>query len=358
MQDTRSLLFGTDGAELSLKTSSEEEIITPTNATVKSFSTQGSDSVQASKLDNTVVFNQKGGTRVLQCIWGSDYEYQTNDLTTFYPEAGDSVFTALATQRQPDTRIHCVRTDGTVRILVHEPAENITSWCAFSTTSGDVVEDVVVIPGDSGDKEDSVYYFIKRVINSVTVRHLEKWALESECQGGTTNKQCDSHLILTCAGGTITGLTHLEGESVNVWGNGKDLGSYTVTSGQITGVTESGTLFCVGVTYTGDWQSAKLALDADRIGEVKNIGRLGLVLHNTHFQGLKYGRDFSNLDNLPKTSDYKSIAADTLHTSYDEQSVTLDGTWSTDERLCLRSASPRPCTVLAAIPSKKTNIKG
>ena len=351
MQSARRLVLGTDGAEHAMKSSDDDEPLTPTNSSIRSFSTQGSAAVQAVKVDNTVVFTQKGGTRILQAIWGGDYEYETNDLTTFFPEAGDSVFTSLAVQRQPDTRIHCLRTDGSVMILSHDRAENIASWCKY--TSSGTVEDIVILPGASGATEDAVYYIVNRTINSSTVRYLEKWSLESQNQGGTTSRQSDSHIIATCTAGVITGLDNLEGETVTIWGNGKDLSTGTVASNQLTGVSESGSNFCVGIAYTAQFKSSKLTTF---LGQVKNIYRLGVVLHNTHYQGLQYGPSFTELDNLPLTQG-DTIADDTVHSSFDEESFEFDGRWQADSRLHLQAASPRPCTLLAAIIGTKVNEK-
>jgi len=223
--------------ELAIRSSSEDEPLTPTNASIKSFSTQGSAEVGAEKLDTSAIYVQRGGTRIMEAAFGENYEYQSNDLTTFYPEAGDSPITVIGIQRQPDTRIHCVRTDGNVSILLHDKAENISCWINYS--SGGTVEDVVTLPGASGDGEDAVYYLINRTVNGSAVRYLEKWSLESQCQGGSTNRQVDSHVVYSgVAITTITGLTHLEGETVAVWGNGKDLGTKVVSSGQITGLSE------------------------------------------------------------------------------------------------------------------------
>ena len=90
----------------------------------------------------------------MEAGFGQNYEFQSLDLTTFYPEAGDSPITHLAIQRQPDTRLHCVRTDGEVSILLHDKAENVSCWIKHT---GGVVEDAVVLPGATGDGEDAVY---------------------------------------------------------------------------------------------------------------------------------------------------------------------------------------------------------
>ena len=361
------LLLGTDSAEWAIRSSSEDEPLTPTNCMPKTYSTQGSAAVNPIKYDDAVLFIQQGGTRLLQSTLSETYQLSTSELNLIYPEAGSSPFVRMAIQRKPDPRIHCVRSDGMVALLVHDPTEDVSCWTMQETGDGsDIdailstfqaaasstqtfttqnVEDVVVLPAKDGEAEDQVYYLVNRLVNGSNVRYLEKWALESECQGGTINKCSDSHVIGTISSGTMTGLTHLEGMEVTVWVNGKDAGRYTVTSGQITGVTESGSNACVGILYPAKFKSTKLG----ELTEKKNVTRVGVLLNNTHYQGLQYGQDFDNLDDLPLLEDETAIAADTVHGDYDEESFSLNGAWDTDARLCLAACSPRPVTILAAI---------
>src|SRR3546814_7919587 len=97
-----------------------------------------------------------------------------------------------------------MRVDGTVAVLIYQPAEEVKCWVEVET-DGDV-EDIVVLPGT---REDAVYYLVKRTIDGNTKRYLEKWAMESECQGASLNKQADSFLAYSgVAISTITGLDH------------------------------------------------------------------------------------------------------------------------------------------------------
>src|SRR5690606_39106549 len=123
------------------------------------------------------------------------------------------------------------------------------------------VEGVAVLPGED---EDQVYYRIRRTINGSTKRHLEKMAMEQECNGGTINKQADAFTIIAnVTGATVLGLSHLEGKSVVVWADGKDMGVYTVTGGSITlseAVAAADVL--VGLPYQATYKSTKLAYAA------------------------------------------------------------------------------------------------
>lgn len=359
------LIFSTDGTEYSCKSSSFDEPLTPTAFSIKTISTQGSAKIEAVRVDKAGYFVARGGTRLYEIkLNGGEFEYEAEDMTVVAPEVLEPGVVRLAVQRKPDTRLHCVLSDGTVAVMVTDRAENVNAWIKVNvgTASGSaytgVVEDVVVIPGSG--IEDDVYYVVKRTINGATKRYLEKWATESQCQGGTLNRQVDSFVTYSGASTTsVTGADHLEGETVYVWGGGKDLGSYTVSSGAFT-LSEAVTDYVYGLYYKAQWKSMKLAY-AGGLGtaltQKKRVGQLGLILSNTHKDGITYGRDFNNLDPLPATKDGAVVADDTVHTSYDEEASSFGGTWDTDSRICLESESPKPCTVLAAVVPVETHDK-
>lgn len=353
------LILGAEGSEFVCKSSSFDEPLTPTNFNVKPASTQGSAAVEAVIVDKLGVYVQRGGTRVMQVAYDpNDTEYGSTDLTVLCPEVTLAIVKRMAIQRQPDTRIHCVLDDGNVALAIFDRAENVLCWQTI-TTDG-VVEDVSILPGAEGSAEDAVYYVVKRTINSVTKRYLERWALESECVGGSLNKQADSFLLVSQASSTtISDLSHLEAKSVVVWANGKNLGTYTVASAAIT-VSEAVTTAIVGLTYTAQWKSTKLAYAAGlgtALLQKKNISHLGLILKNTHYQGVQYGTDFTTMYNLPVVENGTDVTADTVHATYDEEAFTFPGKWDTDNRLCLQSVAPKPATILAAVLSVEGHDK-
>jgi hypothetical protein len=282
-------------------------------------------------------------------------DYDVRDLTRFNHDIGAEGFVDAAVQRQPDTRIHFVRGDGQVAILSYDHVEGIEAWWRF-TTDGEV-ESVCVLPGD---QEDAVYYVVRRTIGGNTVRYLEKWAHQADCIGGTLNRQADAFLSVSQASSTtISGLDHLEGESVVVWANGKDLGSTTVASGAIT-VSEAVTTAIVGLPYTAQFQSAKLAygaLKGTALFQKKRAIQVGLMLTDTHYQGVRFGQDFDHLKNLPLVEDGKATPENTVWSEFDAPMVALSGAWQTDARLCLEAEAPRPACVVACAVMLDTHEK-
>lgn len=344
------LIVGAEGAEHSVRATSFDEVLTPTNFNIKEASSQGSSSALAVKVDSRGVFVQRGGTRLFELAFDSEVgDYSSTESTLIVPEVGEPSIVHVAVQRLPDTRIHCVRSDGVVAVLIHNHVENVLCWVTVET-DGDV-EDVMVLPGDV---EDSVYYTVKRTINGATKRYLERWALESEARGGTDSNISDSYAIYSGAAvTTLSGLDHLEAKDVVVWGNGKDLGTKTVVGGQITSIPEAVTTATVGLPYTAQWKSTKLAYVA--AGEPlaltfhKRITQLGFVLADAYTQSLKFGPSFDTLDDMPMVENSLERVQDITNSTYDEELIEFPGEWNSDSRVCIQAEAPRPVTILAAV---------
>lgn len=180
---------------------------------------------------------------------------------------------------------------------------------------------------------------------------LEKWALESECVGGEANLQGDSFIVGSNVS-TLTGLGHLEGFVLVVWADGQDRGTFTVSGGEIAlGATYVTVM--AGLSYTGRFKSAKLA-HATRDGYVglstrKRIHEIGLILQTCHAKGIRFGQDFTTMDELPDIENFAAVDPDSIHERYDKDFIAMPGNWDTDSRLCLEAEAPRPVTVLAAV---------
>lgn len=371
--DLSRLIVGREGAESSVRSGSLDEPLTPTNFTLKDCSTQGSTFIAAVKIDSRGVFVQQSGRRVFELGFSSEgQDYTAHDLTRLNPNIGSEGFVDLAVQRQPDTQLHFIRGDGQVAALLHDTEDAVEAWWRIDTDGE--VESVAVLPGSM---ESRVYYSVKRTIGGTTKRFLEKLARRDQCYGLPEGRLADCHVMYSgSAVTTITGLSHLEGETVVVWGwntvtpftvelpdgttqtVGKDFGTFTVTSGQVTGLASAVTDACVGLGYEATFKSAKLAYAAQMgtaLNQKKKVDTLGLILANVHAQGLESGQSFDSMDNLPEVEEGAVVDPDAVWEEYDQPMTTLVGEWDTDSRLHLRATAPRPCMVMAAVVGITTN---
>jgi len=320
---------------LSLRSSNFDEPVTPTNFNIKPASSRG-------------VFVDRSGQRLYELVYDIQVQdYQSADLSVYTPDLNLGGIKQIAVQMKPEMRIHCIRDDGTAGVLVYDRLENVICWLTIeSPAASGSIKSVAVLPGT---EEDEVYYLIDRTVNEFTIAHLVKWAKETEAQGGAINKMADSFTQFDGPVTTLTGLTHLEGEEVVVWGNSKDLGTFTVTSGEVT-LPEEATNVTVGLPYTGQWKSNKLA-SVQGIGlmDRKRVNRVGFVAENLHHQGLQYGPSFDYLNDLPAVEEGVETAEDTVYDTYHEDDISFGGSWDPDSRICLQAQAPRPATLLALI---------
>lgn len=342
----RQLIAGGEGAEHSCRSSTLGEPLTPTNFNIRQEGTYGSASVEVVRADDTAIFVDRTGARIMS-LTSADDAAEITELSLLTPELCLPNIKRVAVQRRPDMRIHLLRCDGTVVMLIFDKVEQVNCFITIETTG--LIEDVAVLPGAT---EDAVYYVVSRVVNGSVVRYLEKWALTSETVGGTINKMADAFLEVTQASSiAVTGLEHLERKEVTVWGNNKNLGTYGVIGGRIV-LTEEVTYCIVGLHYYGRFISSKLGLltaGQAALSKRTRVLKAGLILKDTDHGSLTYGTDVDHLDNLPLIEAEAEVADGTLWDSFDNDPLSFNGTFSNDTRLVLRADAPMPCTVVAAV---------
>lgn len=353
LQSLRGLLVGAQGAEFVARASTLDEPLTPSNFNLKSPSTQGSGSTPALKIDQGCYFVDRTTCKVFE-LSARDFDYQCSNLMELCPELGIPGIVRMDMQRKPDTRLHCVRSDGVALVGVMNRAEDVMAW--FTVETSGVIEDVVVLPALNGDLDDQVYYVVKRTINGSDVRYLEKWAQEIDCRGGELSLLADSYVTHTGKTKQISA-PHLIGREVVVWGDGVDLGTddsttewsqtYTVDEDGIVTLPVAVTNACVGLPYEAEFKSSKLGAMAEQgqLNRIKKADHLGLVLADTHRKGIRFGPNFETLDDMPEMED-GTLVTEEVRSEYDQNAIEFPGRWTTDLRVCIKGAAPRPATVM------------
>ena len=355
------LCIGTSGAEPVGRSSSFDEPMTPSNFSIKDTSTQGSADVQAVKIDRSAVFVQRSGKRAYDLSYTIDaQDYSSSEISRFHPTVLNAGVKLLAVQRQPDTRIWFVLNDGTCAMLTYERSEDVLSWFTFETDG--LIEDVAILPNV---QDDDVFIVVRRTINGVTKRYVERLAYDTQAQGGNDNYMADSYVTQTLAASdTVTGLSHLEGAQVVVWPagqavmDGDEPATFIVSSGQIILPEPVSGTVVAGLSYDWQWRSAKLAYgvrDGAPLSRRKMLRDVAPILYKTHIRGIRAGQTFDAMDYLPLSFEGETLDANTVLEAYDAQSYCIPGSWNTDTRLCLAGQAPLPCTVLSLSLTMEAN---
>lgn len=356
------LMVGTNRSEVSIRASSFDEPLTATAFVPRDASTRGVADVPPVKIDTSGVFVQRSGFRIFDMFYSVEAnDYTSRDLTELHNNICRPGVVATAAQRQPDTRVWFVLSNGEARVLVYEPSEQVVGWCRVVTDGA--IEDVAVLPTTD---EDEVHFVVRRTINGVEQRSIERLANSQDALGGNINRMADSfvHVREDVATTVVTGLSHLEGEQVIVWADGAAVNDQdnmlTVSGGQIT-VAAAANDFVVGLPYTGRWTSTKLAYGAGlgtALTQYKKVDHVGFALTNTAPDGIRLGRDFTSLTKIATRYRGRPLVDGEVLTEWDQDASQFNGGWSTDARVNFEMKAPYPVHVAAIVVAMKTNDRG
>ena len=338
LKDAGKLIMATASDELSIRSNSFGELMTPTNANIKSGSNQGADNIEPVKVGSLIYFVQRSGVKIYSIGSAMDEDkFSTLDANLLNQTVTSVGIVRLAFTHQPETRIFAVLSDGNVAVYTVDSSEEAAAWSRLQVDG--TVKDVIVLP-DTG--EDRVYFVVDRA-NGL---YLEKMAKFSEAKGGTISKTFDSFKAYTSPGITITGLPHSDGQIVGVWADGQDRGTYTVASGSIT-VASSWTDVIVGLPYVADYVSNKLSgyTDGSALAMRKRIVDTGIVLADYWPGSIKIGPNVALLKQLPGIEDGKAVDATATIAEYNELPFEFNGETESDPRIYMRATGP--CTILA-----------
>lgn len=377
MLPSQRLLLGTASSEVSIRSSSIDEPITPTRFTARNCSTLGSANIAAVAVDSIGIFVQRNKTRVFQLAYDVQInDYNSSELTRLNQDICAPGVTAIAVQRQPDTRVFFVKEDGTIAMLLYSRQDEVVGWARMETDGA--FESICALP--TGE-DDDIYVVVRRTANGETKRYLEKFATTSELGGGNGTFLMDS--IVTWSAGapttTITGITHLAGHEVVVYATagGFQANAYQTSAFQTTSsviierhtVSSSGTITVntpmsaaiIGLPYTARFKSVKLAYASQggtALIQKKRVNHLGLLGINIATDGLRIGRDFDNMTKLANVYKGREIGEFEVHPDWDYEASSFGGKWDSDSRVCIENVSPYPATISGLVISMETNDRG
>lgn len=359
------LSIGTNGLEVSVKSSSFDEPLSPTNLSLKSSSSVGSAPVAAGKVDGRGIFADRPAKALFELIYSAeDNDYVAAELTRLCRSWYNSGIVQIAVSRRPDTRVWSVLEDGTCMCMVYEPKQEVVAFIPITTDGS--FESVAVMPGTA---QDDVYFMVNRTINGSTHRSVEKMARDNQAVPGTRSRVMDAYLDGTNdpASATITGLTHLRNKEVKVWADGEPVTQTDELTGLITPklftVSSGGEItldspveeYCVGLAYQGRYKSARLAYGAaggTAMLQPQRINEIGLLMTDYVRSGIRHGPAFDDMLPLPEYRDGQ--APDDVATSVkEERGIGFNGKWFSDSRLCL--TAEWPATFLGLVFSIDTN---
>jgi hypothetical protein len=360
MTATRTLIIGTAGGEFTVSGGGTDNAITPTNILIKKQSNHGAANVDAIAVGNATLFLQRAKRKIRELAYNFDVDgYIAPDMTILAEHISEGGLTQMAYQQEPNQVIYAVRGDGELIGLTYQREQQVTAWHRhiFGGVFGAgkaVCESVAVIPTD--DTEYEVYVIVKRTINGATRRFVEYINnFDFTETDNTTFNFLDSALAYSgSAVTTISGLDHLEGQTVSVLANGATHPDKTVSSGSIT-LDRSSTNVKVGLSYSSILQTMRLdagSQNGTSQGKTKRIYEITIRLYES--VGVEVGESLDNMERIPfRTS------ADPMDQGIPpftgDKAVEFRGNYDTDGFIFVRQTQPLPLTILSLYPELQTN---
>ena len=360
MTATRTLIIGTAGGEFSVSGGGSDVAITPTNILIKKQSNHGAANLDALAVGNVTLFMQRARRKMRELAYNFDVDgYIAPDMTILAEHITEGGITQMAYQQEPNQIIWLVRGDGELVGFTYQREQQVTAWHrhifggAFGSGKA-VCESVAVIPTD--DTEYEVYVIIKRTINGATKRYIEVLnTFDFTNTDNTTFNFLDSQLDYNgSATTTISGLSHLEGQTVSILADGATHADKVVSSGSIS-LDRSSTKVKVGLSYTSLLQTMRIdagARDGTSQSKTKRIYEITIRLFES--VGVEVGPDLNNLERIPFRSSANAMNQGITPFTGDKE-VEFRGNYETDGFVFVRQTQPLPLTILSLYPRLVTN---
>jgi len=364
LKATRTLIILTSGGEFTLNSDSTGTAVSPTNINIKKQSNYGASNIDALSVGNATLFVQRAKRKLRELAYNFDTDgYVAPDMTILSEDITLNGLDELTYQQEPHSIIWGIRGDGVLVGLTYQRSEQVVAWHqhklggSFGSTTHGIVESVISISGNSYNRtdEDQLWVIVKRTINGVTRRYVEYFTPFQFDSSLTQFQFVDSALSYSGSStSTLTGLDHLNGETVRVIANGATHPDEVVASGSIT-LDRTTSAAKAGLAYTSTLQTMRLDVgsqDGTAQGKTKRIFDVTLRFYET--VGAKVGPDLSNLEDIPFRSSAASMdVAVPLFTG--DKKIEFRGNFETDGYLFVVQDQALPMTLLSLYPRLITN---
>ena len=360
MTATRTLIIGTAGGEFAVSGGGTDIAITPTNILIKKQSNNGAANVDALAVGNATLFLQRARRKLRELAYNFDVDgYVAPDLTILAEHISEGGFKQLSYQQEPNQVIWCARNDGQLVGLTYQREQQVVAWHrhlfggAFGSGNA-VCDSVATIPTD--DSEYQTWVIVKRTINGATKRYVEFiHQYDFDETDDTSFNFLDSQLSYDGSAVTnISGLAHLEGQTVSVLADGATHPDKVVNSGAIV-LERAASKVKVGLSYTSLLQTMRIdagAQNGTSQSKTKRIYEITARLYESI--GVEIGPDLANMERIPFRSSANAMDSG-INVFTGDKEIEFRGNYETDGFIFVRQTQPLPLTILSLYPKLQTN---
>ena len=353
MSPGKVLAVGTTNGEFTVSGNQISEPVTPTSVRITPQTPYGcAGDVRPLRIASSTLFIQREGRTLREYTYNFDTDsYVAPNLNRLADHITAAGLVDIAYQQAPDQIVWLPDTDGQLLGFTYERAEDVVGWHRHDI--GGAVESVVALPHWDGD-QDVLWMVVRRTIDGAQVRYIEYL---DKYLTGTDSFFVDCGLTYNgVPADTISGLDHLEGETVAILADGSVHPNRTVESGTIT-LQREASVVQIGLPYTMTLRTLRLeagAQDGTAQGKTMRIHNIVLRLFETG-AGLWYGPDTVTMDELASRSPSHPMDAPVPLFTGDTEVLAWPGQYEQGSQITIQHRLPTPCTVVAVMPQEVTN---
>ena len=348
------LLAGAAGGEAKIGTDLSEVPLTPTNIRAKYATNFRCKDIAPVIAPKATLFLQRHGRKLHELVFDADInDFSAPDMTILAEHITRGGIVDMAYAQEPLSIVWACRADGELLGFTYQRDEEVTGWHRHPMAgTAAKAESVTAVPGTA---QDDTFLIVRRTINGGTKRYIE--FIEDRFEQGTAIDQAffvDSGLSFSGAPTTaISGLDHLEGETVRILSDGATHPDKVVVGGAIT-LEAAGSEVHVGLGTR--WRFKPQRPDATTPQgtaqtKLKRTNQVGLRLIDT--SGIQAGKDENNLDDQPlRSSDDPMGSPPPLFTG--DTILTLNTDWTRDGGFLMQGDNALPATIVALVPHFNT----
>ena len=350
---TKVLAIGTVNGEFTLSATQISDPVTPTNVKITPQTTFGSaPDVKPLRVGSVILFLQRAGRKLREYAYQFDTDsFVAPNMNVLADHVTESGVVEMAYQQEPNQIIWAARADGALVGMTYERTEDVVGWHRH-TIGGGIVESVINIPHWDGD-QDVLWMIVRRTIDGASVRYVEYM---EKYQTGADSFFLDCGLTYDGSPVTaISGLDHLEGETVSVLVDGATHPNRTVAAGAINLQLE-GSVVHVGLAYTATIKTMPVeagSQDGTAQGKEQRINNVVIDLYQTG-AGLWYGPNLTDMDEYAVRSSSDDMDSPVPLFTGQTDLLAWPGEYEKGTQMCVQHRLPLPCTVRALLPQMHT----
>lgn len=359
LRSRRRFLLGTAGGEFDVS-SDDGEGLTGANAMAEINSSYGSaESINPVTIEHAVLFVQREKRKVRELVFDFDRDQLiAQDLTVLAEHLTEPRIRRMSFASEPFRLLWIVMEDGSLACMSYERTQDVVAMHKHILGGADVkVESVASIPRDDG-LGDQTWMVVERTLDGATVKTIEFF----ETEWRSTNDLEDAFYVdlgLTydnTAATSITGLWHLNGETVTILADGMVHPTKTITNGKLT-LDYSASVVQIGLPYKARYTSIPLAEGNPRgiaAGRIQRVTDFAVRVYQLG-PGLSFGRDFDNLRPV-FLRDTDQVPTDPIPL-FDGVigDLTFEGDFDRNTTVSLQHDEPTPCSITAVLPTVQVN---